>query len=517
MPDERAALLSDILDRLRGPLTSSEALRELGTACEAGRAGGLGSDAKAMAALDHATADLDPILRESVRAAVSGDLEGYTRILAMLDNVLDLAPLDGINQIYWSMLRQIFLMRMDMAPMPDFVPARLLPFYERLVREIARRLGLRPRPRAAGAPDTGRVIMVTNQFLSTQHQPSHDLIQQAVRIQERLGRTVLVLNTNMMPDRYHSPFVPPFAAAIEERLSGEQTVRFGDHAIAFLSSAEPGITASKVTLFLSAVETFDPDLVIAFGGSVMVADLLAPARPLLSIPTTSGAPLSLADIVLDYGGRTPPDGHERLARAWRPFRFSLSLRRDGESTTRAALSVPDDAFLCVVVSNRLDAEVNGEFLDLLDRLLDTVPHARVMFAGGVSILPGRLAQSRHGERLRSLGHVAGMEGLLGCCDLYLNPRRTGGGGSAAHALAVGVPILSFAAGDVASVAGPEALVDSTDAYVARAAELSGDSARLAQARNAARARFAAIEEEAGDPSQLAAYMDEAITLFRRRV
>lgn len=513
----RRSLLPGLIARLRGAAGTGEDLKAITAACEEARAAELAADPALMAELEAATTDLDPILRESALAFVSGDLHHYLRILDMLDNVLDLAPLEGINQIYWCMQRQLFLLRMDAATAPGFVPGRLFPFYERFLGEIARRLGVRPVPRPAGAPATGRVAMVTNQFLSAYHQPSRDLLQQATLLQGRCGREVLILNTNMMPDRYHSPFVPPFAAAVEEQLSGEQFVAFEGQRFRLLSSVERGITAGKVNGFLAAVEAFDPDVVIAFGGSAIIADLMAPARPLLCMPTTTGLPVSLADIVLDFGGTTPPAEAGRLAAAWRPFRLGLSLRRDGGTpATRAEFGIPDGAFAGVVVSNRLDAEVDAGFLMLLERLLDAVPRAQVLFAGVAEALPDRLAQSRHADRLRCLGYVERVDGLLGVCDLYLNPRRTGGGASAAQALAAGVPALSFPGGDVASVVGPAFLVADVDGYVARASALAEDTALLEQARGDARDRFAALAAEGGDPVQLAGYLDEAVTLFRQR-
>ncbi|WP_042699410.1 glycosyltransferase [Azospirillum sp. B506] len=514
-PSQDAAL-SDLIAKLLGPAGTGEALKAISDSCEAARTAGLGQDAVAMAQLDGATAGLDPILRESALAYVSGDLRRYLHILDMLDNVLDLAPLDGINQIYWSMQRQLFLVRMDMGSVPDFVAEHLLSFYERFLRQMAARLELAPVARTAGQPDTGRVVIVTNQFLSAEHQPSRDLLVLAVRLQRDLGRTVLVLNTNMMPDRYYSPFVPPFAAAVEDRLSGEKTIRCGGERIRMLSSTAPGITAEKLSGFLSAVEAFDPDLVIAFGGSVIVADLLEGARPVMCVPTTSGQIVSLADIVLGYGGQAPPSKNGRLARSWRPYRFSLSVRRTGETATRAEFGLQEGAFVCVVVGNRLDAEIDGAFLTLLGRILDAIPRALVLFAGGVESLPGRLAADRHAGRLRSLGHVDRMEALMSVCDLFVNPRRTGGAGGVAQAMAGGVPVLSFEGGDVASVAGPSFLVADEAAFVARAVALANDPALLAEARQEARSRIATVEREGADDGRLSAYMAEAASLFAKR-
>ncbi|CAO3402059.1 glycosyltransferase [Azospirillum palustre] len=514
--DSHATELIDLIARLCGPAGTGEALKAISDSCESARAAGLGQDAVAMERLDGATTGLDPILRESALAYVSGDLHRYLHILEMLDTVLDLASLDGINQIFWSMQRQLFLMRMDLGSVPDFVIGHLFPFYERFLRQVAVRLELVPAGRQAGMPDAGRVVIVTNQFLSAEHQPSRDLLLLAVRLQRDLGRTVLVLNTNMMPDRYYSAFVPPFAAAVEDRLSGEQTIRCGGERIRMLSSTAPGVTADKLSGFLSAVEVFDPDLVIGFGGSAIVADLLGNAYPVMCVPTTSGQTVSLADIVLDFGGHVRPPGSGRLAQSWRPARFGLSLRHTGETAARAEFALQEGDFVCVIVGNRLDAETGGGFLDLLGRILDAIPRALVLFAGGVESLPGRLAADRHAGRLRSLGHVDRVEALMSVCDLFVNPRRAGGGAGAAQAMAGGVPVLSFDGGDVASVAGPSFLVDDNDAFVARAVALAGDPALLAGARQEARSRIEAVEREGADNGQLSAYMAEAVSLFDKR-
>lgn len=514
--DSHATELTDLIARLCGPAGTGEALKAISDSCESARVSRLGQDAVAMERLDGATAGLDPILRESALAYVSGDLHRYLHILEMLDTVLDLASLDGINQIFWSMQRQLFLMRMDLGSVPDFVVGHLFPFYERFLRQVAVRLELVPAGRQAGMPDAGRVVIVTNQFLSAEHQPSRDLLLLAVRLQRDLGLTVLVLNTNMMPDRYYSAFVPPFAAAVEDRLSGEQTIRCGGERIRMLSSTVPGLTADKLAGFLSAVERFDPDLVIGFGGSVIVADLLGSAYPVMCVPTTSGQTVSLADIVLDFGGHVRPPGSGRLAQSWRPARFSLSLRHTGETAARAEFALQEGDFVCVVVGNRLDAETGGGFLDLLGRILDAIPRALVLFAGGVESLPGRLAADRHAGRLRSLGHVDRVEALMSVCDLFVNPRRAGGGAGAAQAMAGGVPVLSFDGGDVASVAGPSFLVVDETAFVARAVALADDPALLSEARQEARSRIEAVEREGADNGQLSAYMAEAVSLFDKR-
>lgn len=510
------AAVARLADRLRGPIRSVADLTAVVEACEALRAAGIGADPALEAELRRAAPNADPVLMESALGLASGDLRHHARILDRAEAGLGTAPLEALNHILWSVVRQQFMASMDAASLPDFVMGRLLPYYERLIGEIARRLDLRPIPRAAGAPATGRAVLVTNQFLSANHQPSRDLLDYAATVEKRIGKEVVILNTNMMPAALHTLFVPPFAANVESAFDGKQIVDVAGRSFRMLSSTEPAITVEKLGWFLRAVEWHDPDVVIGFGGAVMVADLLAPARPTLTIPTTTGVALSLADIVLDYGGASPPQGHARLAAAWRPFRTRFSLRGEPGGMSRADLGIGDEPLVCAVVGNRLDEEVSDDFLALLEAVIDRVPRALVLFAGSVETLPRRLERSRHAGALRCLGFVDDIRGLLGVCDLFLNPPRTGGGGSAAHALADGVPPVTLPQGDVASVVGPAFTVPDHAAFVERAAALAGDAGLLERARAEARARYAAIDAGESAAAQLAAYIDEAVALFARR-
>ncbi|WP_448206630.1 glycosyltransferase [Azospirillum sp. sgz302134] len=500
----------DLAGRLGAPIRSAADLTAIASVCEALRKAG--PDPSLEPDLRRAVPDADPVLVDSALALATGDLRHFVRILNRAEAGTDALPLEVLNHLFWSINRQLFMRAMDLGTVPDFVTGHLLPFYERLVSVLVRRLDLRPTRREAGAPPTGRAVLVTNQFLSANHQPSRDVLDYAAMLEDRIGKEVVILNTNMMPTELYSLFVPPFAASIEPQFDGKQIIDVDGRSYRMLSSTERAVSADKLGWFLAAVNWYDPDVVVSFGGGVVVADLLAGTRPTLCIPSTAGPTLSLADIVLDYGGSAPPTGSARLAKAWRPFRTGFSLRGEPGGMTRDDLGLSEDAFVGAVVGNRLDDEVDEAFLALLEEIIDRVPRAVVLFAGGVEALPGRVARSRHAGAIRCLGFVDDIRGLLGLSDVFLNPPRSGGGGSAAHALADGVPPVSLGEGDVASVAGPSFTVPDRAAYVERAVALAENPALLAEARAEARARHATLTAEASGAAQLAAYIDEAIAM-----
>jgi hypothetical protein len=471
--------------------------------------------------------DADPVLRLSAMAAISGDLRHYEDLLDLVEAQFEQSELDRLLHIYCCMGRQLFLMRMDEASRPGFFADRLFPFYVRLIGAIRSRLDVLPRSRPAGSPATGRVILVTNQFLSMRHQPSRDLLSYATVLEERCGREAVILNTNIMPADIHSLFVPSFAASVEPAFDGKQVIEAEGRSYRMLSSTGRALTCDRIDWFLRAVEWHDPDVVVSLGGSVVIADLLASARPTLCIPTTSGITPSLADIVLDYGGGNPPaDGP--LAASWRPFRFLYSLigapppvqaapvETANKAGSRANFGLPDDAFLCVVVGNRLDEEADGAFLAMLDSLIDRVPRVAVAFAGEAVALPERLQGSRHAKHLFHLGYVTDMAALMRVADAYVNPRRTGGGASAAEALAAGVVPVSLPAGDVAAVIGSRFIVPDYAEALDRLALLAEDPAVFAAEVAEARNRGAKGADPAEAAADLSRYLDEAVAVHGQR-
>ncbi|CAO3357402.1 glycosyltransferase [Azospirillum melinis] len=498
------------------PVESASALREIESLLERLRHAPPDERAACATQLGRLTGDADPVLRLSAMAAITGDLRRYDELLDLIEPEFGCPDLDRLLHIYCCMGRQLFLMRMDGASRPGFFEDRLFPCYTRLIDAIRDRLAIAPQPRPAGNPATGRVVLVTNQFLSLRHQPSRDLLSYAAVLEERCGREVVILNTNIMPADIHSLFVPSFASSVEPAFDGKQVIEADGRSFRMLSSTGRGLSREKIDWFLRAVDWHDPDVVVSLGGSVIVADLLAAARPTLCIPTTSGATPSLAGIVLDFGGGSRPASGP-LAASWRPFRFLHSLIGEAEpapsrAAGRAGYGLPDDAFLCLVIGNRLDEEADGAFLAMLESLIDRAPRVAVAFAGEAGALPQRLQRSRHAGRLFHLGYVTDMADLMQMADAYVNPQRTGGGASAAEALAAGVVPVSLPVGDVSAVIGARFVVPDYAAAVERLALLAGDPAIFAEAAAEARSRGAGRADPAEAAAALSRYLDEAVEL-----
>lgn len=452
----------------------------------------------------------DPILDASVQFRLSGDLYHYERLIhTVIGNGVDW-PLDVAHAVYWSISRQVFLGRPLATRLAAFTAGDLPRLYRWILREVRQRYAIQVAPARIRPGTPQRVAIVTNQFTQPMHQPSRDAFDYARRLQDEFGCAVLLVNGNLLPSVVVTAFVPPFQAMVTPSLAGAMPVTEGGATVQSWSSIERSLSESKIRGLVDTIERFDPDLVVSFGGSVLAADLFAGVRPTLCIPTTSGLTCSQADIVLSFDGGDPTVGVPEEYRApfaerFRPFVFGYSAPPQVQNASRAAFGLSDDAFLFTVVGGRLDDEVTPAFVERLDQLLDLCPGAVVAFAGPVASLPARLGRARNAARLRCLGFIGEIRALYQVADAYLNPPRQGGGGSAAYALADGVPVVTLNQGDVAAVVGAARALDNFDAYIERAKRLCHDPAFRRDEAVEARRLFAAVDARHEAVERLLAY------------
>lgn len=455
----------------------------------------------------------DTVRLHSVLFHLTGDLYHLERILHyMIMGGDEVAP-ELLHYTYWCVSRQMFMGAAAPEKAAAFGPCDVYRFYEHMVRLIARRWGAVPPRREPRPGPIRRVAMVTNQFTGDRHQPSRDCFDYAARLQEA-GLDVAIINTNMMPLRIENIFIPPMIAELVERYEGVHAIEmFGRH-VKMASFTGRAFSREKMHDVIEAIDGYDPDVLVTLGGSVIAADLFAEAgaRPVVTLPTTSGLTFSLAHIVLGYDEHDHTQAIPALyrtpfAQRFRPFSFGFTLPPSAGAGGDFGLG--GAGFVFAVVGTRLDQEVDAGFLSLAEEVLDRCPDAVVAFAGPVSELPGRLTASRHAARLRVLGHLNDIRAFYGRVGAFLNPPRQGGGGSAAFAVGEGVPVVTMPWGDVASVAGPDFRVADRAAYVARAAALCADRDFRAAQSALAKARYDGVVDRRHSVQRLLDYCEEA--------
>ncbi|MCW2243736.1 glycosyltransferase [Azospirillum canadense] len=515
---ETAALTALLADRQ----FNADKVNRLSTHCDALRRRLDADDRRAVAdALRRAPPSGDTVLLQSVLFQLTGDLYHYERILHYLLLGGERVGPELMHYSYWCIARQLFLGAAAPEKAASFGPCDLFRFYEETVRAVSRRWGIVPPRRTPRDGPIRRVAVLTNQLTNDQHQPSRDCFDYASRLQDDFGLDVAIINCNTMPLRLENLFIPPMMAEVVAAYDGVVALQMFGRCVKMASFTDRAFSKDKIGAIVDAIDDFDPDLLVCFGGANVVGDLFADsdARPVVCIPTTSGMTISLAHLVLGYeeGDHTahmPAMYREPFARRFRPFTLGFSPPPTaGDEGDHGLGNAP---FVFCVVGTRLDLEVTAEFLDVADAILDRCPGALMAFAGAAVELPARLAATRNAARMCSLGHVADIRAFYRRCHAYLNPSRQGGGGSAAYAIAEGLPVVTLAWGDVASVAGEGIPVPDRAAFVERAAALFADPAERARQSALSRAQFRTVGDRHRCTERLLAYGEEARDLLRSR-
>ena len=138
--------------------------------------------------------------------------------------------------------------------------------------------------------------------------------------------------------------------------------------------------------------------------------------------------------------------------------FTFDIKPQTEKISRQELGIPEDVFVMVVIGTRLDMEMTDEFLQTLEHIMDETKY--VLFVGDFSAYNERVkAYPALFKQSKAPGSCNDVLSRLEVCDLYVNPKRKGGGSSVVEAMYLGKPAVSFAYGDVALNAGEEFCVD----------------------------------------------------------
>ncbi len=285
----------------------------------------------------------DVMRRQSLLFLLSGDLKHYEALVqAVLADPMRFS-VPSIHYAFWGMAMQLFQGAVRTGDPRRFAGGELLRFYRLMLEETLRRFHLAGRlTRAQPRAEVRRVALVTNQMLGQGHQPTVDAFDYARRLQDSFGREVLIINPNAMAITGENGFVPEYTYNITDDYVGEQTIAAFGARVRMASFPGKRFDEEKLHAIIDHLDAFDPDAIVAFGGSNVVADLFAGARPVVLLPTTSGPPLTLARLILGHREEDSPDGWPAdLKGRFRPFSFGAPPTSDAPLPTQPGADLGD--------------------------------------------------------------------------------------------------------------------------------------------------------------------------------
>lgn len=337
-----------------------------------------------------------------------------------------------------------------------------------------------------------KVALVVGQLLSELHAPSRTALMIAMGLINEYGLEVHIINTNLIPVTRPLEYFGCTFPHFNEKLSGKQFFQysdqeFGTHKLTLYSQLPGPFTLNSMVNIWNYIEAEKFDALINLGDVLFALDYFMGKIPILGIPTLRELPISRADqylLVHDTLNTEEQDIVEKHCTRPACLGVSFSVNPEkGENTfCKSAYGVPEDAFVFVVVGNRLSQEVDKTFLNLCHNLLKANTKNIIFFVGDHPNMSALLEQNQLTQtgQAKSFDFQQDLRSFYEMCDVYLNPFRSGGGVSAQMAIADNIPVVTLNKGDVGANLTPELRCETVSDYESLALDLANDEAKYKQ-------------------------------------
>ncbi|ALA70055.1 hypothetical protein GT50_07445 [Geobacillus stearothermophilus 10] len=340
----------------------------------------------------------------------------------------------------------------------------------RLYRDIyisfKKRVEGRYRPIPKEERNKNLVVVMISQFLSLHHAPTKTALDRCYSLMKHLGKQVVLINTKeLLTTKGMCPFYNIITGNEVKELEKFDRIKYKDVEIPFYQPSIPMPDIQEIVRIADEISRLRPYFIIHIGGTSITVDLCSQIVPTANISTVfSGLPLSEGQMYV-IGRKTNIDdiclldkfgfGKENIIESV----FTFDFKPQQHYFTRKQLNLPEHKFLIAVVGARLDEEVTDEFVKLMMETIDLEVH--FVFIGCFERYYDWIAKNPIlMEHTTYLGFQDDVLAVLELCDLYVNPKRAGGGSSAAEAMYKGLPVVTINIGDVAVVAGNDFCVNS---------------------------------------------------------
>lgn len=333
-------------------------------------------------------------------------------------------------------------------------------------------------------PMRNRAIILLSQVLAPPHAPTVDAFAKYKILQETFGYDVLILNTCESPSRIDLPILSGKHANRHPLLRGYQKTEDG---CAIYTPPCDMPSKEGYALLANIVAEWQPAFILNFGTCNFSAEYLGQSTKVITMPAgTELLPTRNSYASVSFRPLTEQD-HEMIKRCgMEQVKIIETLYNydKPDATTRylrADFNLDVGDFVITVVGTRLTEELNAANITLLQNVLALAPQIKIVFLGKVEAKMQTDIQNRLGEsRVRFAGFLGDVPAFYEqIADLYLNPRRIGGGTSGVHALAFGVPAFTLAHGHVASLTHPDFVFADEDALLAAIGEALSPPAHAA--------------------------------------
>ncbi|MCL2146423.1 MAG: glycosyltransferase [Synergistaceae bacterium] len=314
--------------------------------------------------------------------------------------------------------------------------------------------------------DKKSAIVMTGQYLALEHGPTKTALDRCYSLIKRQGMDVILINTREVLTTLGAvPFHNAIFGNVIEELQAESHVQYQDISIPYYQIDCQMPDVNGLLKIVEMVKQRKPYFILTIGGNSIVSDVCSKIVPTIVISTVPSGLVTTEGQFQVIGRKVNESDIKYLEQFGFDKEhiiesvFTSNFKPQSKTLSREALGLPQRKFLLIIVGARLGDEITREFLDMLSETFEYNTH--LVFAGNFNNYE-KVCRDNAVIRDNStyIGFQDDMLAVMEVCDLYVNPKRTGGGTSVAEAMYKGLPAVTTASGDVAIGAGSDFCVGS---------------------------------------------------------
>ncbi|MCI8483301.1 MAG: glycosyltransferase [Lachnospiraceae bacterium] len=318
-----------------------------------------------------------------------------------------------------------------------------------------------------------RIVIVTGQLLGVNHSPTEIVLNIAYVLQKHLRWEVLLFvcpcNRKPPEDLWYDPIYENSLKKFSDR---PMKMEFKDAVFQGYQIDMGDTSLKEYGMMLSLIHAWNPYFVLDMSTTNAVAGLIGKFTTLVSFPMSIECPISEAEILLRIGQmdeEMEKEYTEMMGEHQKQLileeEFPVISKTSRKDYTREELGLPEEKFLIAIVGNRLDLDVTEEFVQIMKKILTKTSKASFVFIGKKKGIEKHFTDEIFAGNVYYLGYCSDLMGTYKALDLYLNPKRMGGGYSGGMALRAGVPVVTLPECDVAYNCGEEMIVQNYEEMI----------------------------------------------------
>lgn len=297
------------------------------------------------------------------------------------------------------------------------------------------------------------------QFLSERHAPTRTTLERCYTLSKLLGKNVVLFNTReQLTSRGMLPLYMSTLGNVMDEYNLIQNYTYKDCEIPYYQPDDNMPSIGGIKNIIHKIRQLKPSFIFSIGNGSITADLCGNIVPQASIGVAfSLLPTTMA--TFSVIGKTLSElewdnylkkGYSRESIIESTFTFELLPKK--MSFTRKEFGIPENDFVLVTVGIRLDTEIDDTYIKNIITTFKWGTH--IVFAGYFDRYASYCEKYPElMEHSTFIGYCNDILALMEICDLYVNPKRLGGGFSIIEAFHEGKPGVTIDYGDIATAAG----------------------------------------------------------------